>query len=252
MLADVGVVVSFGYFLPSRLLEQFPQGCINVHPSLLPRFRGAAPIQHAILQGDTETGVTVQEVSPKAFDAGKILSQVRVPLPPDVDYPSLEATLSDVGSHLLLDTLRNYVERKANARNQEGEGQLASKVTKEMAKARWGEQTALEMTRAHRALGHRTPIFSTFRGMRIQLRDMVIDEASKDHLVYPPGTVTWTSGKRVDHVRIQCADGTSIRVRRIRLEGKRDVDVREWVSNYTMKSGGEVLGLIEPGQHASE
>lgn len=72
---DLGVVVSFGYFIPPPVIQSFKYGAINVHPSLLPRHRGAAPIQHTILTGDDETGVTVQELSEKAFDAGRILTQ---------------------------------------------------------------------------------------------------------------------------------------------------------------------------------
>ncbi|KAI9026546.1 formyl transferase [Phycomyces nitens] len=75
---DLGVVVSFGYFIPPHVIKSFEKGAINVHPSLLPKYRGAAPIQHTILGGDEETGVTVQELDDKAFDAGRILSQKKV------------------------------------------------------------------------------------------------------------------------------------------------------------------------------
>lgn len=75
---DLGVVVSFGYFIPPHIISQFRFGAINVHPSLLPKYRGAAPIQHAIINGDHETGVTVQELDDKEFDAGRILAQERV------------------------------------------------------------------------------------------------------------------------------------------------------------------------------
>lgn len=68
-------MVSFGYFIPPRIIQQFKYGAINVHPSLLPKYRGAAPIQHTILAGDDETGVTVQELHPEKFDAGRILNQ---------------------------------------------------------------------------------------------------------------------------------------------------------------------------------
>ncbi|KAI8051440.1 formyl transferase [Syncephalis plumigaleata] len=75
---DLAVVVSFGYFLPATLLQTFKWGGINVHPSLLPKYRGAAPIQHAIIDGINETGVTVQELDHHQFDAGNILLSERV------------------------------------------------------------------------------------------------------------------------------------------------------------------------------
>lgn len=75
---DLGVVVSFGYFIPPHIISSFKYGAVNVHPSLLPKYRGAAPIQHAILYGDKETGVSVQELDDREFDAGRILTQQKV------------------------------------------------------------------------------------------------------------------------------------------------------------------------------
>jgi methionyl-tRNA formyltransferase len=75
---DLAVVVSFGYFIPPHIISRFRLGAINVHPSLLPKYRGAAPIQHAILNGDRKTGVTVQELDEREFDAGRILNQKEV------------------------------------------------------------------------------------------------------------------------------------------------------------------------------
>jgi methionyl-tRNA formyltransferase len=75
---DLAVVVSFGYFIPPHIISQFKYGAINVHPSLLPKYRGASPIQHAIMYGDEETGVSIQELDDKKFDAGKILASATV------------------------------------------------------------------------------------------------------------------------------------------------------------------------------
>lgn len=75
---DLGVVVSFGYFIPPHIISSFKYGAVNVHPSLLPKYRGAAPIQHAILYGDSQTGVTIQELDDREFDAGRILAQTKV------------------------------------------------------------------------------------------------------------------------------------------------------------------------------
>lgn len=74
------MVVSFGYFVPAPIIHGFKHGALNVHPSLLPKYRGAAPIQHTILAGDDETGVTIQELDDKAFDAGRILAQTKMVL----------------------------------------------------------------------------------------------------------------------------------------------------------------------------
>lgn len=125
---DLGVVVSFGYFIPAPVIHSFKHGAINVHPSLLPKYRGAAPIQHTILSGDDETGVTVQELSDKEFDAGRILAQTRVVSPlfsvtlslssqrgdkQDLRneeaprYRELRDRLAGIGCKLLIETIRN-------------------------------------------------------------------------------------------------------------------------------------------------
>src|SRR3954468_4170015 len=75
---DLGIVVSFGHFIPERIISSFTKGTINVHPSLLPKYRGSSPVQHTIINDDQETGVTVQELHDKKFDAGKILVQKKM------------------------------------------------------------------------------------------------------------------------------------------------------------------------------
>lgn len=81
---DVGVVVSFGYFLHPHMLANLAHGAVNMHPSLLPKYRGPAPIHHALLNGDALTGVSVIEIDPRAFDVGRILMQKSVEIPPAI------------------------------------------------------------------------------------------------------------------------------------------------------------------------
>ncbi len=77
---DFGIVISFGYFIPKRILSCFPRGIVNLHPSLLPKYRGAAPILHTLVNGDRIGGVSIIELHPERFDAGRILSQVAFPI----------------------------------------------------------------------------------------------------------------------------------------------------------------------------
>jgi methionyl-tRNA formyltransferase len=103
---DLAVVVSFGYFLPSFILNQF-KWTLNVHPSLLPKYRGSSPIQYAILNNDTETGVSVIELSPKKFDSGKILKQTRIAIPKNINYELLHELLAKQGGEDLVETIEN-------------------------------------------------------------------------------------------------------------------------------------------------
>jgi methionyl-tRNA formyltransferase len=115
---DVGVVVSFGYFITPNVLSMLQHGAINMHPSLLPRYRGSAPIPHAILNGDRETGVSVITIHPTAFDAGAILHQQTVPICEGEPSSLLTPRLASIGADAVLDVLAHFPERLANARSQ--------------------------------------------------------------------------------------------------------------------------------------
>lgn len=103
--ADIAIVAAYGLLLPQTVLDMFPKGCINVHASLLPRWRGAAPIQRAIEAGDKESGISIMQMA-LALDAGDVLSQQSVQITPQMTGGDLHDALSDTGADLLLDTLQ--------------------------------------------------------------------------------------------------------------------------------------------------
>eukprot|EP00668_Euglena_longa_P032198 GGOE01041497.1.p1 GENE.GGOE01041497.1~~GGOE01041497.1.p1 ORF type:complete len:391 (+),score=93.69 GGOE01041497.1:44-1216(+) len=106
---DIGVVVSFKYFLPARVLRGMRLGVINMHPSLLPLYRGAAPIQTCLMNGDSETGVSIIRIEPQEpMDSGSILLQRQVAVPPTTIHGELQAALSTMGAEAVMDTLRDF------------------------------------------------------------------------------------------------------------------------------------------------
>ena len=105
---DVIVVVAFGQILRSEVLELPPFGCVNVHASLLPRWRGAAPIQYALCAGDSETGITIMKMD-RGLDSGPIISQQSIPMAEDETGPSLHDRLAVLGASLLPDVLHEYL-----------------------------------------------------------------------------------------------------------------------------------------------
>ncbi|XP_062922335.1 methionyl-tRNA formyltransferase, mitochondrial isoform X3 [Mobula hypostoma] len=119
---DVGIVVSFGVLLSDTLIEQFPYGILNLHPSLLPRWRGPAPIFHTLIHGDQVTGVTIMQIRPKRFDIGPILSQQKTPVPPRCTADELGVILAEKGAEMLLSVLRSLPEHVENRREQSKEG----------------------------------------------------------------------------------------------------------------------------------
>lgn len=113
---DVAVVSAYGLILPREILNTPKYGCINIHPSLLPRWRGAAPIQHTILAGDQETGVSIMQLD-EGLDSGPILKQEKLPIEKNDNYEVLHEKLAKLGSHLLLDVLsriEKYIPIKQN------------------------------------------------------------------------------------------------------------------------------------------
>jgi methionyl-tRNA formyltransferase len=147
---DVIVVVAFGRIIPAEVLAVAPMGGINLHPSLLPRYRGAAPIARAIAAGDTETGVTVLHVS-EDLDAGDIILQRAVPIAPEDTTATLEPRLAQEGAALLAEALRLLETGQAPRHIQDpSRVTLAPKLTVEEAAIRWSDpaQTIVNLVRA--------------------------------------------------------------------------------------------------------
>lgn len=124
---DISVTASFGQILRDNFLELAP--CINVHPSLLPKYRGATPIQSAILNGDKETGVTIMKVV-RAVDAGDILAQEKIEIADDEDFSSLEKRLTKLGGEMIVKVLDNYSGIKAKTQDEE-KATFCKKISKE-------------------------------------------------------------------------------------------------------------------------
>lgn len=155
------IAASFGHLIPERILSRFPASqALNVHPSLLPRYRGAAPMQWAIANGEQETGVTIQTMG-KRFDTGDILSQTKYPLDGHEDYPGLRNKLRHIAADLLLDTVENLQDRIANAKPQTTIDEnipRAPKLVRSLSLIDWNVDDALTIEARHRAFGYLFPV----------------------------------------------------------------------------------------------
>jgi methionyl-tRNA formyltransferase len=139
---DLIVVVAYGQILPPAILGLPPHGCLNVHTSLLPKYRGAAPIQWAIANGDAETGVTIMQMD-AGLDTGPVLSMRRTPILPTDDSQILHERLAQFGAELLTDTIPSYVAGKIQPQPQPAEGaSYAAKIKKEDGQVVWSQPAA--------------------------------------------------------------------------------------------------------------
>ncbi|XP_047219219.1 methionyl-tRNA formyltransferase, mitochondrial isoform X3 [Girardinichthys multiradiatus] len=187
---DVGVVVSFGRLIHGGLIDKFPFGILNVHPSLLPRWRGPAPVFHTIMHGDTVTGVTIIQIRPNKFDVGPILNQELHKVQKNCTAEELGAALATKGAHLLIDTLMKLPEKIANKREQGMMGvTFAPKINTSMSWIHWEEQTCNQIACLCRAIGCRIPLRTIWMGKTIKLLDFVGKCHTTDQRNQKPGSV---------------------------------------------------------------
>jgi methionyl-tRNA formyltransferase len=212
--ADVMVVVAYGQILPASLLNAPRLGTLNVHASLLPRHRGAAPIEWSILTGDTETGITIMQMD-AGVDTGPILAQARVPLAPDATAGPLEGELANLGARLMVQTLDDFARGAVTPAPQPAAGATyAPRLTSADGKLNPATMTAQEIDRRVRALSERLGCWITLNGAEVKVLSGHVDGAAGDGIplatvdgtyvvdeVQPPGArrmtaAAWARGRR--------------------------------------------------------
>jgi methionyl-tRNA formyltransferase len=165
---DVAIVVAYGLILPKRILKAPKFGCLNLHASLLPRWRGAAPIQRAIMAGDAETGVAVMQME-EGLDTGDILSETRLAITPQTTAGSMHDELAQAGASLMVHTLKRLGDPALTARSQLEHGvTYAEKIRKSEAAIDW-TRPAVEINRQIRGLNPFPGAYCEHKGTRIKI-----------------------------------------------------------------------------------
>jgi methionyl-tRNA formyltransferase len=230
---DVMVVVAYGLILPREILALPRFGCLNVHASLLPRWRGAAPIPRAIEAGDSETGVTIMQMD-EGLDTGPILLAARTPIEPTDTAASLHDRLSVLGAQVLIEALARLKRGELAAVPQdETRACYARKLDKREALLDW-RLPAEVLHRKIRAFNP-TPVAYTFwRGRRLRLWEVGPLDPSADRPEAPPGTVVAADPER----GIEVATGSGLlALTRLQLEGGRILSAGEFLNGYRLAPG---------------
>lgn len=216
---DVMVVVAYGLILPQAVLDTPRFGCLNVHGSLLPRWRGAAPIQRAIEAGDSETGITIMQMN-AGLDTGDILALEACPIQAKDTSASLFHHLSQLGKKPLLKVLADLPAHQAQAQAQDEAGATyAHKISKEEARLDW-QRPAIELERQIRAFNPFPMAWTELGELRIKvIAAELIDTESQA----TAGTITAVSDAGVD---VQCGRGC-LRLSLLQLPGKRPMPVKD-------------------------
>ncbi len=219
---DALIVVAYGLILPQAALAIPRWGCINVHASLLPRWRGAAPIQRAILAGDTTTGITIMRME-AGLDTGPMLATRAVPVAADATSRSLTERLATLGGELLCETLAAIASGRCEPRPQPEHGVLyAAKIAKAEAVIDWHED-AVTIERKVRAFDP-WPIAETrFQGAQLRVWEA---EALDVDAHAPAGCVLHAAASGID---VACGRGT-LRIKRLQQPGRKPVSAREFAN----------------------
>lgn len=220
---DLLVVVAYGLILPTEILDAPRFGCINVHASLLPKWRGAAPIERAILAGDQESGVTIMQMD-AGLDTGDMLHKVVVPITGQDTREDLEKNLIESGTKGLIYTLENLDALVETAEKQrEADATYAAKLDKKEALLDFS-LTATELSRVVRAGIGRNPAYAFLNGERVRFLSVFPSEAAHDS---EPGTIVETSGRAFT---VACKN-SSLSVETVQLPGKNPVRVSDLLNS---------------------
>ncbi|XP_049869968.1 methionyl-tRNA formyltransferase, mitochondrial [Pectinophora gossypiella] len=228
---DIGLIVAFGHLIKDDILNKFPLGMVNVHPSLLPRWRGAAPIIHTLLHGDKVTGVSLMKIKANVFDVGEIISQTRVPVPDDIKLPELTAQLSELGADMLVDCMSNLPTslEKAQPQNEEGVT-YAKKINKDISEVRWPEMSSTEVYNLYRAIYGLYPLTTKFRDKQMKLFDAFLHKTQEFDHSKPVGSLEYC--EETNAIKVLCKDRRYVYFRSLRIVGKREISALDFYNGY--------------------
>jgi len=233
--ADAAIVVAYGKILPAEFLNAPRHGCINVHFSLLPKYRGAAPVNWAIVNGERETGVTTMKIV-EELDAGTILLQRPTEIKEHETAPELLARLAEIGAELLSETLKRFDSVQAQPQRDE-DATLAPMLKREDGLIDWSTD-AFAIERRVRGFQPWPNAYTSFRTQRL-----IIWKATPEwieQLAFPPGQIIEARG---DRLIIACGDGTALRVSELQAEAGRRLSARDFLNGTHLKVG-EFLGRV--------
>lgn len=231
---DLIITAAYGQILPKEIIELPRYGCINVHASLLPKYRGGAPIHKSIIDGEPETGVTIMYMAEK-LDAGDILTQVRVLIEEEDHVGTLHDKLAEAGSDLLLETIPLLVKGEiAPKKQEESEVTYAWNIQREDEKINWN-RSVREIYNQIRGLNPWPVAYSELEGQVFKI--WWAKELKQQQTQAEPGTILNVSPEGID---VACGEGV-LRLLQVQPAGKKSMDVKDYVRGVgqSLQAGGK-------------
>lgn len=230
---DVIVVVAFGQILPSAILHMPKYGCINVHASLLPKYRGAAPIQWVIIDGEKETGITTMQMD-EGLDTGDMMLKAVISIDEKETGGSLHDKLAGIGGTLIVDTLKQVEEGSIVLEKQDdSKSNYAKMLNKKLGRIDFGK-SAEEIERLIRGLNPWPSAYTSLNGKTLKIWDA---DVRKENTDIPPGEIIEVTN---DEILVSTGDGVLI-INELQLEGKKRMDTESFLRGYKVEKG-EKLG----------
>ena len=227
---DLIVVVAFGQLIPKSILELPRYGCVNVHASLLPKYRGAAPIQWAVIDGEKESGVTIMKMD-EGLDTGDMIAKAVVPLAADETGGSLFDKLSQIGAQLLIDTIPALEAGTAvcEKQPQESPTPYAAMLNKKMGLIDWNQDASV-IECLIRGLNPWPSAYTYLKGKTLKIWQAKVVERQQEA---EPGTVICVDKKQL----VVACKTNALSIQRLQLEGKKQMETEAFLRGYTIDSG---------------
>ena len=227
---DIIIVAAFGQIIPKEILELPKFGCINIHASLLPKYRGAAPIQQAVIDGEKESGVTIMQMG-EGLDTGDMISKIVIPLDKEETGGSLFGKLAQAGAELLIKTLPSIEQGTAVATKQPEESPTpyAAMITKQMGLLDF-TKSAETLERLVRGMNPWPSAYTFVNGKTLKVWRSSVRQESSDA---EPGTVILTDKMGI---HVACKEGVLV-LTEVQLEGKKRMDAETFLRGYHMEQG---------------
>ena len=233
---DVVSVVAYGGYIPKSLLEHPPKGCVNVHPSLLPKYRGAAPINWALIKGENTTGVTTMYMD-EGWDTGDIILSSQVAVDPDDSAGTLSDRLAEVGGELLLKTLELVAEDQAPRTPQDDSAAtFAPKLKKEDGRIDWN-QPAADVHNLIRGLNPHPGAYTPFRGQPLK----ILRASTRPGWGGAGGAGRVVEIDKNEGPVVSCGEGALL-IRELQPASRRSMSAGEFIRGYRLEEGDDLSG----------
>lgn len=229
--ADVMIVVAFGQILPKEILEMTKYGCINVHASLLPKYRGAAPIQWAIIEGEEVSGVTTMQMD-EGLDTGDMIQKTEIVLDKNETGESLHDKLAEAGAKLCVETLKAVEEGTATFEKQgETPTAYARMLDKKLGEIDWNK-SAVSIERLIRGLNSWPSAYTNWGGKVMKIWEAEVSESNGDEGA-EPGTVV---SVEKDSINVLTGEGI-LKIKALQIPGKKRMDTGAFLRGYSVAQG---------------